>query len=412
MNLSFTLRKDKLDKKGFAPVRMVISINGDRIRKNVKDVKVKTTNWKNERVKDSNPKSKNYNFSIEYNQILDDLENKVKAIKRYALLNEIPLNKDYILEKLNDRNFSINNISHKFFDSFQEFIDSNRNIKSIGTTKKYTSTLNFLKDFSADTGYVIRFDNVNIEFYEKFREYAFEKRNTLNNYYGKLVSGTKTFMNWAFERGYHENLEFKKFKTIQNDIEVIYLTMDELMKLFNHNFDSRRLEHVKDFYCFGCFTGLRFSDIKKLDSSNVFDDHLRLNIIKTKTIDHKIPLNKYAIQILNKYKNTLYEPIPSISGQKFNKYIKECCQIVGIDKEINITRYIGNRRIDKVEPKHELITSHTARKTFVTNSLILGMKEMVVRNITGHNDEASFKKYVKIAEDFKKNEMSATWDKL
>jgi integrase len=59
-----------------------------------------------------------------------------------------------------------------------------------------------------------------------------------------------------------------------------------------------------------------------------------------------------------------------------------------------------------------LITSHTARKTFVTNSLVLGMKEMVVRNITGHKDEASFKRYVDIAEDFKQKEMDNTWNKV
>lgn len=77
----------------------------------------------------------------------------------------------------------------------------------------------------------------------------------------------------------------------------------------------------------------------------------------------------------------------------------------------NITRYIGNRRIDKVLPKYELITSHTARKTFVTNSLVLGMKEMVVKNITGHKDDKSFRKYVEIAENFKKEEMDI-WNKI
>ena len=123
-------------------------------------------------------------------------------------------------------------------------------------------------------------------------------------------------------------------------------------------------------------------------------------------------INNFAKSILEKYKNSLYEPLPSISGQKFNKYIKECCQIVGIDTPVNTTRYIGNKRVDKVRPKYELITSHTARKTFVTNSLILGMKEMVVRNITGHKDEKSFKIYVEIAEDFKKQEMDNTWNNI
>ncbi|UWX55735.1 hypothetical protein NYZ99_04735 [Maribacter litopenaei] len=68
--------------------------------------------------------------------------------------------------------------------------------------------------------------------------------------------------------------------------------------------------------------------------------------------------------------------------------------------------------MDKTLPKWKLITSHTARKTFVTNSLVLGMKEMVVRNITGHRKEESFRRYVKIAEDLKKSEMDNTWGKV
>ena len=119
-----------------------------------------------------------------------------------------------------------------------------------------------------------------------------------------------------------------------------------------------------------------------------------------------------AKKILERYRGTVYEPIPRISGQKFNEYIKECCELVGIDELICTTRYIGQRRIDQTRPKHELITSHTARKTFVTNSLILGMNERVLKNITGHKDDASFKRYVDIAENFKQREMSNTWDKI
>ena len=104
--------------------------------------------------------------------------------------------------------------------------------------------------------------------------------------------------------------------------------------------------------------------------------------------------------------------MPIISQQKFNKYIKECCEEAEINTPITITRYIGQKRIDKTVPKYDLITRHTARKTFVTNSLVLGMKEMVVRNITVHKKEESFRRYVKIAEDLKRLEMENTWDKI
>lgn len=69
--------------------------------------------------------------------------------------------------------------------------------------------------------------------------------------------------------------------------------MKELMTLFNYNFDSTRLTHVRDTYCIACFTGLRFSDLKALKPSNIFKTHINLTIQKTRSIDHKVPLNKF-----------------------------------------------------------------------------------------------------------------------
>jgi integrase len=412
MQVSFHLRKDKVNKEGKMPIRMLISANGFKVFKGVSGVNCFEKHWddRNERIKTPR-KTEEYNFCVEYNKKLDEMEGDVKKLFRYILLNDIAPTKEFIKEKLNSGLESVN-LTNEFFPSFEEFIAKGKNIKTDGTLRRYRTALNFYKDFSSYADYPMRFDTITIDFFEKFRDYAFEHKNTLNNYFSKLISVLKTFMNWSYDRGYHENLDFRKFKAPEQEIEVIYLTMDELMQLFNHKFDSQRLEHVKDTYCFGCFTGLRFSDIRQLAPSHVFEDHLKLNIKKTKTIDHKIPLNNFAKQLLKKYKDTIYEPIPSISTEKFNKYIKECCEMAKINTPTSITRFVGKKRIDKTVPKYELITSHTARKTFVTNSLVLGMKEMVVRNITGHKKEESFRRYVKIAEDLKRSEMDNTWDKL
>ncbi|WP_418501953.1 tyrosine-type recombinase/integrase [Flagellimonas sp.] len=409
MQLTFSTRNDKRNKDGTLPIRATITFKGVRIRKNITGVKVLLRHWKNQRIK-PNTQKEDYNNHIEFNQKLDEFREKVFTVFRYLHLNNIPFSAELVEEKLDDGSFGSNSLAPKFFESFDEFIETSRTIKAHGTIKKYNTVTGFLKDFQNEVSYQLRFDNINMDFYEKFRDYCFKDRKTLNNYFGKLVSILKTFMNWAYERGYHDNLEFKKFRRTEDNIEVIYLTMDELMALYRFDFKSKRYSQIRDIYCFGCFTGLRFSDIMNLKSSNVFSDHLKITIVKTKTIDQKIPLNKYALEILERYKGTIYEPLPTISNQKFNEYIKECCSKAKINTQITITRYIGQKRIDKTMAKHDLITSHTARKTFVTNSLVLGMKEMVVRNITGHKDEASFKRYVDIAEDFKQKEMDNTWN--
>ena len=64
------------------------------------------------------------------------------------------------------------------------------------------------------------------------------------------------------------------------------------------------------------------------------------------------------------------------------------------------------------EPKYKLITNHTARKTFITNSIMLGMNTKTIKEITGHKKDSVFNKYVKISEEFKKLEMERTWDSI
>ena len=132
-------------------------------------------------------------------------------------------------------------------------------------------------------------------------------------------------------------------------------------------------------------------------------------IKKTKRVD-TIPINRFAQEILDKYNDLKDKPLPQISSQKLNDYIKECCEEAKIDTPIRIARHSGSNTIEKTFPKHELITTHTARKTFLTNSIILGMNYMAARGISGHKKDKDFNRYVKIAEDFKHKEMQRTWD--
>ena len=191
-----------------------------------------------------------------------------------------------------------------FFEAFDDFVKASKHTKTEGTIKRYITLRNFLIHFSQATKYPIRFDTINLNFEEEFMDYAFEERKTLNNYYGKLISIIKTFMNWAFNRGLHNNLEFKKIKHVENEIEVIYLEKNELISLFEYHFENNKLSRARDFFCFGCFTGLRYSDIYNLHNANISESFIELNIIKTKTISHRVELNKYSKAILDKYKGT------------------------------------------------------------------------------------------------------------
>ena len=83
-----------------------------------------------------------------------------------------------------------------------------------------------------------------------------------------------------------------------------------------------------------------------------------------------------------------------------------------ITELVNYVDYSGGKAREHREPKYKLITNHIARKTFITNSIMLGMNTKTIKEITGHKKDAVFNKYVKISEEFKKLEMERTWDNI
>lgn len=232
----------------------------------------------------------------------------------------------------------------------------------------------------------------------------------------KRFRALKTFLNWCIANRYIENSFFTKqritLKTPKNTI--IFLTWDELMKVYNHDFSATpHLNSVRDVFCFCCFTSLRYSDVANLKAENITDDKIHITTIKTAdTLE--IELNKYSKAILDKYKGCEFSKnrvLPVISNQKMNGYLKEMAKACEIDTPVTITTYKGNKRIDTTYPKYELISSHAGRRTFISNAIMLGIAPEIVMKWSGHSDYKAMKPYIEIASEAKKRAMSI-FDKL
>lgn len=414
-NVSFNLLKSKGNKQGECPVMMVLTFSGIRIRKQLK-IKVKEKYWSDvkQKVKPALKGEPDNNHEV-YNTVLDKYRNKARDIFNDALLNDIKLTKEYVENQLNEKFLSLIR-NRLFFEVFGEFADTYKSTKAERTYKKHMTALNFFKEFESYSKYEMRFDSINLEFFDRLQKYAFiervdnGKKVCLDNYFAALVASLKTFLSWAYDRGYNRFEVYKKFKASGRDIDIIYLTFEELMKLNDYKFIDDRLDRIRDIYCFGCFTGLRYSDLKALDTSHIQGSVITKTIVKTKE-KLKIHLNDFAIDILKKYEGTLYYPLPKISEPKFNKLIKDCCKEAGIDKLETITKFSGGKAHITTVPKHELITSHTARKTFTTLSVEGNVNLKVLKSMTGHKKDANFNKYIDIADSFQAKEIDRTWNK-
>lgn len=406
MKINFELRKEKKNQNGLIPIQLIVRNDGKRIRKNT-GFSVLEHHWTGHRVKPNLKKETENNYQL-INQELQEIEDKVSKLFLFLKVNDISFSTEKFTE-LFEKTEEITQNAFDFFQCFTEYIDKGKLIKTPNTIKGQTTVKNYLEFFCKENEISLSFDKIDDDFFELLRDYSYETKKMKQNYFAKVIKVLKSYLNWATEKGYNTKREFEKFRAVEHDIDIVYLTFEELIKLYEKDFDSDRLSQVRDFYCMGCFTGLRFSDLSKLHLANISEDHIILSIQKTKTQNHAIKLNKYAKAILEKYKETIYEPLPVISSQKFNEYIKDCCELAEITQPFTTHWFVGNKKKSLTQPKCKFITSHTARKTFITNSLLLGMEPKAIKKIANIKKDAVLDKYMKVTEAFTDEQMDKAW---
>lgn len=228
----------------------------------------------------------------------------------------------------------------------------------------------------------------------------------------KKLGYLRWFLNWATDKGYNTNMAYKTFKPTLKSTQkkVIYLTKEELSRIRDYEIpeDKSYLEAVRDVFFFCCFSGLRHSDVYNLRRNDIKGDHIEVTTVKTAD-SISIDLNKVTRDLLDKYKDFDFpgnKVLPVIKNQPMNRDLKELCKLAGIDEEIRITTYKGNQRIDEIKKKHELVGTHTGRRTFIVNALSRGIAPNVVMKWTGHSDYKAMKPYIDIVDSIRAKEMT------
>ena len=196
-------------------------------------------------------------------------------------------------------------------------------------------------------------------------------------------------MNYATEMGVNKNLEYQKksFKVLSKKTKKIYLTIEEINRLQKLNLNGS-LERTRDSFILMCYLGLRYSDYRKVNKNSISDNYLDITMHKTNE-QVSIPIHPNALEIIKKYNYIL----PQLSNTKLNKQIKKVCRNAEID-ELVIDR-------DKKSNKYELVTCHTARRSFATNGYISDVPIRDLMRITGHKKETTFLNYVQVKREVK-----------
>lgn len=262
------------------------------------------------------------------------------------------------------------------------------------TLMKHKTTLSHLQAFSDK----LTFDDLNSEGMSKLSSWLITDAKLRNTSVKKTISIVKWFLRWAYRKGYCRQDDFNKYhsKLKIAHRQIVFLTWEELMKFYKFELHGH-LEHVRDVFCFCCFTGLRYSDVANIRRSNIIGDKLVLTTIKT-TDTLSIDLNKYALELISKYSSYQGDTLfPIMTNQKMNLYLKEAAKLAELNDPVSNVYMKGGSRFEETKPKYDVISTHAGRRTFICNALTLGIAPEIVMKWTGHSDYKAMKPYIDIA---------------
>ena len=333
---------------------------------------------------------------------LNDLLSSLKTICEKAIIG-IPPAPEVLTKMLDDyinqnhNGVDVDKNKPTLFKLINRFIDGeikNRGReKSINTIKTYITCKNHLEEFQKTENIKLDFEDITLDFYYKYVSFL-KLKDIMVNAIGKDISILKVFMGEAIDLQYTTNMQFKhkKFFVTREDAENIYLTENELHKLYKCPMSFKVMEEQRDMFIIGASTGLRLSDYKniKLDNIVEIDGVLFIKMITKKTKGLVIiPFNPVVVEILKKYADRKNNVPDSVSDQYFNRLLKDACKLA----ELKETGRLTTRPELKL---YQCVSSHSARRSFATNMYLQGFPTIDLMKITGHSSEKTFLKYIKM----------------
>lgn len=292
-------------------------------------------------------------------------------------------------------------------DVIEEYLTGIKENLSLASFKNTQTPLNLFRTYLGKNVNKLSVSDIDEALLDGYRKYIQQGR--LNNTLVKNMQKIRTFLKYCLKKGYISKVPEIEIGS-PNNITVVHLTYDQVMKIAYTPMPSITLERVRDFFTLGCFTGMRYGDIAGLKKNNVFKDHIKFfNQKNASTQSITVPLVPISLGILNKYKAIEGEhALPSISNQKTNDYLKIVGRLAGLDDKVVIAEKDAFGEITTNEyAMHELLTCHLSRRSFITIAMTLGMTESTIVSITGHTKGSkAFHKYYDVVDSVKFSEMN------
>jgi Phage integrase family. len=282
-----------------------------------------------------------------------------------------------------------------------KYLTDKGTIYTPGTIKTHKVCKNQIDAFK-DVWGELTFDSVSSNFYTEFISFC-NSKNYKQNTIGRAIKSLKFVLKAAYKENVHSNEIFKNedFRANMEDVDNIYLTVNELQSLYNLDLsNSKTKERARDLFLIGCYTAQRFSDYSRFRP-----EHIKTTSNGTKVIDIVTKKTKQRVIIpflfpeldilLKKYNYSS----PKMHEQELNEQIKKIGESAGILDSVVIAEKRGGKMIEAIHKKHNLIKTHTARRSGATNLFKMGYAPLEIMKVTGHTSEGTFMKYIKVSKE-------------
>ena len=375
-NVSFYCRESKKNKDGLAPIELSLIINGKRCMVQLPR-KEDPAAFK----RDINSKKDN-----DLKDYLRSVRVRLNEIETIFLREGQALTADSLRAYYKSGGFIVYTVGN-LFDDYMRILAKRVNVDLRPKTyRKYEIARDKFYKILPSTEPVSSITHAVIMDYQasmnKYLDYV-----TTNGYCQRV----KTVVQFGIDNGRIKVNPFSGIKLRKGEKSVQFLTEEEIEKIRTTDFHNESLNKVRDLFVFQAASGLSYTDMAKLEPSDVQqapNGQYYIHDKRNKTgVYYTAVILEEGVDILKRYNFRL----PIITNHKVNAYLKTIRDLCGIEKPI---------------------FSHVARHTYATRCLNRGIRLEVVAKLLGHRTTKITQHYAKLLDKSILSEVKEAFNKV
>lgn len=246
-------------------------------------------------------------------------------------------------------------------------------------------------------------------FMARFENFLLSKKLASSTVAG-IIGKLKCVMRWAGVYGAKISADLSNYKVKSTDARPkVVLTEEEIQQIFWFKMENlpvrpqlrKTFKKVRDHFLLSCYLGQRYSDTIRVDERNFTGPLNEIYSTVQKKTGNRAKFNfaelygkyPYIVKVLLREYN--YKAPWSGNLANYNRYLKKLCEYIGLTETVKFEyKTKEGQMVSKEYPKYQLISSHVARRTFITLAVKRNINTQLIKRASGHVSDASFSKYV------------------